>query len=600
MLGCTMTPPAETHAHDGPVVLTRGADAVTVAVESSQPSAPTRFGIAAALASHCGIDRHSRQATAPAEGAAEELAREEATEESALSRAICRARAVVATAAEAAASAEAAAPPPLPPEDVAGTRAAAVPPPIALGSGSSLRSPGRARALLREGEPHEEYDPTQPQMDLRLPLVAPASPLGEGAPEGMLPRAQGSAPQYCAQPGPPPALGSQQSLSSLPPPTPLLQQQHRTPPSPAFASAEDPRLNSRAYMGSAVQRGGSAALPAPAPAQPLQLPAPAQPPLAAARTAAPRLGDASLYCFVPAPEPPSPLASPLAPPPPLTVQQSCSLSAADEAFLAELEGSAAKKAKTAPPSGPLPETSRLSGGALAAAGSWSSPAPAQLSKDDLAFLAELESTAARGGADPPRQHHNQRPDRSGGAGRAGPQVSRGPPPPRSAPPPPRQQQGYAGQAPHGAGQAPHRGGFTPSAQDLAFMASIGALDAPSPQAPLPGGGGWRGPAEGSAAGGFGGGGFGMGSGGAGGSGRRGGAGSAEWHGPPGGASAQSPARHAAGAPPKRPPARGRGIPIGGINGCPEEGKNGNWRCPSCFNINFGHRNQCNRCQTPRG
>ncbi|EOD18726.1 hypothetical protein EMIHUDRAFT_243512 [Emiliania huxleyi CCMP1516] len=308
-------------------------------------------------------------ATAPAEGAAEELAREEATEESALSRAIW----------------------------------------------SSLRSPGRARALLREGEPHEEYDPTQPQMDLRLPLVAPASPLGEGAPEGMLPQAQGSAPQYY------------------------------------------PRLNSRAYMGSAVQRGGSAALPAPAPAQPLQLPAPAQPPLAAARTAAPRLGDASLYCF------------------------SCSLSAADEAFLAELEGSAAKKAKTAPPSGPLPETSRLSGGALAAAGSWSSPAPAQLSKDDLAFLAELESTAARGAADPPRRDHNQRPDRRGG-----------------------------------------------------------------------------------------------------------------------GASAQSPARHAAGAPPKRPPARGRGIPIGGINGCPEEGKNGNWRCPSCFNINFGHRNQCNRCQTPRG
>ena len=65
----------------------------------------SRLGIAAALASHCGIDRHSRQATAPAEGAAEELAREEATEESALSRAICRARAVVATAAEAAASA---------------------------------------------------------------------------------------------------------------------------------------------------------------------------------------------------------------------------------------------------------------------------------------------------------------------------------------------------------------------------------------------------------------------------------------------------------------------------------------------------------------
>ena len=43
----------------------------------------------------------------------------------------------------------------------------------------------------------------------------------------------------------------------------------------------------------------------------------------------------------------------------------------------------------------------------------------------------------------------------------------------------------------------------------------------------------------------------------------------------------------------------RGIPRGGVNGCPEEGVNGNWRCMSCFNINFGHRHTCNRCKEPR-
>ncbi len=43
----------------------------------------------------------------------------------------------------------------------------------------------------------------------------------------------------------------------------------------------------------------------------------------------------------------------------------------------------------------------------------------------------------------------------------------------------------------------------------------------------------------------------------------------------------------------------RGIPKSGVNGCPTEGERGNWRCLSCANINFGHRNACNRCKQPR-
>ena len=55
-----------------------------------------------------------------------------------------------------------------------------------------------------------------------------------------------------------------------------------------------------------------------------------------------------------------------------------------------------------------------------------------------------------------------------------------------------------------------------------------------------------------------------------------------------------------GAPnPRHPESVPRGIPKGGINGCPEEGINGNWRCASCFNINFGHRTTCNRCKKSR-
>ena len=29
----------------------------------------------------------------------------------------------------------------------------------------------------------------------------------------------------------------------------------------------------------------------------------------------------------------------------------------------------------------------------------------------------------------------------------------------------------------------------------------------------------------------------------------------------------------------------RGVPRSGVNGCPEEGVNGNWRCANCYNIN---------------
>ena len=46
-------------------------------------------------------------------------------------------------------------------------------------------------------------------------------------------------------------------------------------------------------------------------------------------------------------------------------------------------------------------------------------------------------------------------------------------------------------------------------------------------------------------------------------------------------------------------AQPRGVPKGGINGCPEEGINGNWRCGGCFNINFGHRSECNRCKAQK-
>lgn len=38
---------------------------------------------------------------------------------------------------------------------------------------------------------------------------------------------------------------------------------------------------------------------------------------------------------------------------------------------------------------------------------------------------------------------------------------------------------------------------------------------------------------------------------------------------------------------------------GGGGGPPVEGVDGNWRCLSCSNINFGTRAVCNRCQSPR-
>ena len=52
-------------------------------------------------------------------------------------------------------------------------------------------------------------------------------------------------------------------------------------------------------------------------------------------------------------------------------------------------------------------------------------------------------------------------------------------------------------------------------------------------------------------------------------------------------------------PPRHPESVPRGKPQGGINGCPEEGINGNWRCFGCNNINFGHRTTCNRCKAKR-
>ncbi|KAL3893644.1 MAG: hypothetical protein SGPRY_014089 [Prymnesium sp.] len=42
--------------------------------------------------------------------------------------------------------------------------------------------------------------------------------------------------------------------------------------------------------------------------------------------------------------------------------------------------------------------------------------------------------------------------------------------------------------------------------------------------------------------------------------------------------------------------RGRGGPRGGP---PQEGVDGNWKCPSCANVNFVQRNACNRCGTPK-
>ena len=85
------------------------------------------------------------------------------------------------------------------------------------------------------------------------------------------------------------------------------------------------------------------------------------------------------------------------------------------------------------------------------------------------------------------------------------------------------------------------------------------------------------------------------------------------HGAAGHAPAQGPAHGAPQAPPQNAappghagrgggrgqPLRGRGIPIGGVNGCPREGEKGNWRCTECSNINFGHRDNCNRCRASR-
>jgi hypothetical protein len=41
------------------------------------------------------------------------------------------------------------------------------------------------------------------------------------------------------------------------------------------------------------------------------------------------------------------------------------------------------------------------------------------------------------------------------------------------------------------------------------------------------------------------------------------------------------------------------MPVSGVNGCPEEGRHGNWRCEHCKNINFGHRDSCNRCKAAK-
>lgn len=34
-------------------------------------------------------------------------------------------------------------------------------------------------------------------------------------------------------------------------------------------------------------------------------------------------------------------------------------------------------------------------------------------------------------------------------------------------------------------------------------------------------------------------------------------------------------------------------------GAPVAGDRGNWVCPSCANINFGFRDECNKCKTPK-
>lgn len=50
-------------------------------------------------------------------------------------------------------------------------------------------------------------------------------------------------------------------------------------------------------------------------------------------------------------------------------------------------------------------------------------------------------------------------------------------------------------------------------------------------------------------------------------------------------------------PPSQPPAPGGGK--GGKGGPPVAGVDGNWACPACQNVNFGVRDACNRCQTPK-
>lgn len=54
--------------------------------------------------------------------------------------------------------------------------------------------------------------------------------------------------------------------------------------------------------------------------------------------------------------------------------------------------------------------------------------------------------------------------------------------------------------------------------------------------------------------------------------------------------------------PRPPPPRPEFAPAAG-KGCgkgpPAIGVDGNWKCLECGNVNFGHRNECNRCHAPR-
>lgn len=251
--------------------------------------------------------------------------------------------------------------------------------------------------------------------------------------------------------------------------------------------------------------------------------------------------------------------------------------AQDDAFLAELEASVGvpPPAGTAPASPPKGETgtgrappsvppSALPPAARSLAPMVPLPPPRRA---DIA--PHVPRGSAAGGSDAPLARSSTRDHPTAKEHRTGHVARPAPPPPRRPPPPPLPA------APAAARPMAHLLDAPP--EDIAFLASIGALDSPSGLAvdagtcamgtsadliPTPPPQCARGVLAGAAAD------------------RR----------PP---EDPPPAKRT----PKAAPARG--MPLSGVNGCPEEGRNGNWRCEHCMNINFGHRGSCNRCKAAK-